>query len=249
MKKLNKSVTLPPDRAHELRMELARRIASFVGSAEKLVTDIPGLMLTRRTAPTAPASAAYEPSLAVVAQGRKRATLGGTTFIFDPSRCLLPAHGPAELPAGHSVSERPDSTRDHVSNPAGTGGGTPSSDCNAGRSEPTDGKGDRVGQDELCEAVTGGSSRKNRGHGRVHAAPPFPGADRLESASVSEATSAACSAGTHAHGWSGRRQCGIRGRIRERQPIQSRIQPLLRPTAHAGYSDSSLSRRSSVGIG
>jgi AraC-like DNA-binding protein len=89
MKKLNKSVTLPPDRAHELRMELARRIASFVGSAEKLVTDIPGLMLTRRTAPTAPASAAYEPSLAVVAQGRKRATLGGTTFIFDPSRYLL----------------------------------------------------------------------------------------------------------------------------------------------------------------
>ena len=54
MKNLNKSVTLWPDRAHELRMELARKIASFVGSAEKLVTDIPGLMLTRRTAPTAP---------------------------------------------------------------------------------------------------------------------------------------------------------------------------------------------------
>ena len=72
-----------------MRKELARKIASFIGSAEKRITDIPGLLLTRRTAPTAPASATYEPSLAVVAQGRKRATLGGTTFIFDPSRYLL----------------------------------------------------------------------------------------------------------------------------------------------------------------
>ena len=78
-----------PDRVHELRTELARKIALFIGSAEKRITDIPGLLLTRRTAPTAPASATYEPSLAVVAQGRKRATLGGTTFIFDPSRYLL----------------------------------------------------------------------------------------------------------------------------------------------------------------
>jgi AraC-like DNA-binding protein len=72
-----------------LRKELARRIASFVGSKEKLVTEIPGLLLTRRTAPTAPTSATYEPSLAVVAQGRKRADLAGTTFIFDESRYLL----------------------------------------------------------------------------------------------------------------------------------------------------------------
>jgi AraC-like DNA-binding protein len=47
------------------------------------------LLLSRRTAPSAPISATYEPSLAVVAQGRKRATLAGTTFIFDPSRYLL----------------------------------------------------------------------------------------------------------------------------------------------------------------
>jgi AraC-like DNA-binding protein len=89
MRRLGKNATRSPDRARELRTELARRIASFVGSAEKLVTDIPGLMLTRRTAPTPPASVAYEPSLAVVAQGRKRADLGRTTFIFDASRFLL----------------------------------------------------------------------------------------------------------------------------------------------------------------
>jgi len=84
-----KNTTPSPDRTRNLRKELARKIASFVGSAEKLITDIPGLLLTRRTAPTAPASATYEPSLAVVAQGRKRANLGGTTFIFGESRYLL----------------------------------------------------------------------------------------------------------------------------------------------------------------
>jgi AraC-like DNA-binding protein len=80
---------MSPDRARELRKVLARKIASFIGPKEILITDVPGLRLSRRTAPTAPTSANYEPSLAVVAQGRKRADLGGTTFIFDESRYLL----------------------------------------------------------------------------------------------------------------------------------------------------------------
>ena len=89
MKNNSKDATPSTDQVRALRTELARRIASFVGSKEKLITDIPGLLLSRRTAPTAPASATYEPSLAVVAQGRKRADLGGTTFIFDESQYLL----------------------------------------------------------------------------------------------------------------------------------------------------------------
>ena len=89
MKNASKNASPPPNRARELRSELARKIASFIGTKEKLITGVPGLLLSRRTAPTAPASATYEPSLAVVAQGRKRADLGGTTFIFDESRYLL----------------------------------------------------------------------------------------------------------------------------------------------------------------
>ena len=89
MKNASKSVISSPDQTGALRTKLARKIASFVGPREKLLTDIPGLLLSRRTAPTAPASATYEPSLAVVAQGQKRADLGGTTFIFDESRYLL----------------------------------------------------------------------------------------------------------------------------------------------------------------
>src|SRR6266852_5798718 len=89
MQNTNTMATTSKDQAREWRKELARKIAFFVGSKERLITDVPGLLLSRRTAPTAPASATYEPSLAVVAQGRKRADLGGTTFIFDESRYLL----------------------------------------------------------------------------------------------------------------------------------------------------------------
>jgi hypothetical protein len=60
VKNPSKNASPPLNRAHELRTKLAHKIASFVGSAEKLITNIPGLMLSRRTAPTAPASVALE---------------------------------------------------------------------------------------------------------------------------------------------------------------------------------------------
>ena len=102
MKNLSKDLTPPQDRAQELLKELAREIAFFVGSRERLITDVPGLLLSRRTAPTAPASATYEPSLAVVAQGRKQANLGRTNFIFDQSRYLLTS---LDLPVTCNVIE------------------------------------------------------------------------------------------------------------------------------------------------
>ncbi len=77
------------DRVHELREELAHKIASFMGSAEHRTTDIPGLTLHRRTTPTDPCPATYEPSVIVMAQGRKRVDLGRTTFIYDASHFLL----------------------------------------------------------------------------------------------------------------------------------------------------------------
>jgi AraC-like DNA-binding protein len=85
----SKDVSRQPNRADELRAELAQRIAQFMGSAENLSTAIPGLALHRRTAPTAPLSVTYEPSVAVVVQGRKRVELGRTTFIYDALRFLL----------------------------------------------------------------------------------------------------------------------------------------------------------------
>jgi AraC-like DNA-binding protein len=105
MKNPFKNISPPSDRRRDLRKELARKIAFFIGARERLITDVPGLLLARRTAPTAPATATYEPSLAVVAQGRKRATLAGTTFIFDESRYLLTS---LDLPVICNVIEASD---------------------------------------------------------------------------------------------------------------------------------------------
>jgi AraC-like DNA-binding protein len=77
------------DRARELRSELACKIARYMGSEENRATDIPGVTLHRRTAPTAPCSATYEPGVTVIAQGRKRVDLGQTTFIYGESQYLL----------------------------------------------------------------------------------------------------------------------------------------------------------------
>src|SRR5271157_5591612 len=77
------------DRARELRSELARKIASFMGSEENRATDIPGVTLHRRTAPTAPCSMTYEPGVTVIAQGRKRVDLGGSTFMYGDGQYLL----------------------------------------------------------------------------------------------------------------------------------------------------------------
>ena len=78
--------TPQPDRSQELRADLARKIAFFVGSAENRATPIPGLTLHRRTTLTAPCSMTYEPSVTVLAQGRKRVDLGRTTFLYGPSQ-------------------------------------------------------------------------------------------------------------------------------------------------------------------
>jgi AraC-like DNA-binding protein len=88
--------------AHELRRELARKIALFVGSGESRATDIPALTLHRKTAPTAPCSMTYEPSVTVMAQGRKRVELGRTVFIYGPSRFLLTS---VDLPVVSRVIE------------------------------------------------------------------------------------------------------------------------------------------------
>src|SRR6266478_7282177 len=89
MKNRSGAASLLPDQAHELRAELARKIAVFIGSEESRATEIPGLTLHRRTAPTAPCSMTYQPSVTVIAQGRKRVELGRNVFIYGASRFLL----------------------------------------------------------------------------------------------------------------------------------------------------------------
>src|SRR5271165_2956268 len=97
----------PPVRAREFRAALARKIALYMGSAENRATEIPGLTLHRRTAPTAPCSATYEPGVTVMAQGQKRVDLGRTTFIYGESRYLLTA---VDLPIVSQIVEASEDT-------------------------------------------------------------------------------------------------------------------------------------------
>jgi AraC-like DNA-binding protein len=94
-------------RVIELRTELARKIALFTGTEETRVTEVPGLTLVKRTALTAPTCLTYEPSVAVIAQGRKRVELGATTFIYDESRYLLTS---VDLPINSCVIEASEET-------------------------------------------------------------------------------------------------------------------------------------------
>jgi len=102
MEKPNKNASRSQNRARELRSELAHKIVSFMGSEENRATDITGLSIHRRIAPTAPCSMTYEPGVTVLAQGRKRVDLGGTTFIYGESRYLLTS---VDLPIVSQVIE------------------------------------------------------------------------------------------------------------------------------------------------
>ncbi len=84
-----RNTNVAPDRLEELRKELARRIAACVGSEQKRITEVPGLTVHQRTAPTPPCSMTYEPSLILTAQGRKRVELGGKTYTHGSSHYLL----------------------------------------------------------------------------------------------------------------------------------------------------------------
>ena len=106
---MNKSTSDPgtTDPAAGLQAELVARIAGFVGSAENQATDIPGLTLHRRTTATAPCSMTYQPSVTVMAQGRKRVDLGSTSFIYGPSQFLLTA---VDLPVISRIVEASEDT-------------------------------------------------------------------------------------------------------------------------------------------
>src|SRR5437764_11231815 len=95
------------DRAHELKLELASRVARLIGSAQKQATAIPRRTLHRRTAPTAACHVTYEPSVIVIAQGRKEVQIGSETLTYDSSRYLLTS---VDLPTVTRVVEASEDT-------------------------------------------------------------------------------------------------------------------------------------------
>ena len=89
MKGLKQRAETVDEGAAEVRTRLARKIADRTRAEGDTPTEIPGLRLYRRTATSACTSAAYEPSLVVFVQGKKRINVGKTTYICDGSNFLL----------------------------------------------------------------------------------------------------------------------------------------------------------------
>jgi len=88
--------------AMAMREKLARKIAAYAQSPGANPTCIPGLVLYRRTKPTACFLATYEPSVTVFAQGRKRVNLGGHIYLCDASSFLLSS---IDVPAESQIVE------------------------------------------------------------------------------------------------------------------------------------------------
>lgn len=68
-------------------------------------TPLPGVKLIRSATPTVPMPVIYEPTLCIIAQGRKRAMLGQTAYVYDPASYLLAS---VDLPVMGAVIEATD---------------------------------------------------------------------------------------------------------------------------------------------
>src|SRR5580700_2259940 len=100
MLKHRKTSDTNASRLSHLLTELATKISNSLGDSGERATEVPGLMLYRRTAPTVPNPCTYEPSLLVIAQGRIRVDLGKASYVFGQSKFLLTS---LELPVVSQV--------------------------------------------------------------------------------------------------------------------------------------------------
>lgn len=80
--------------------ELVSVLSRHTPADGTFVTPLPGVKLVRASEPTVPMPVVYEPTLCLVAQGAKQASLGSKTYRYDPARFLIAS---VELPVMGSV--------------------------------------------------------------------------------------------------------------------------------------------------
>lgn len=82
------SPTNLPSRAFATQ-KLAKLIDRWTGNGNQYDTPISGLRFSRWTTPTPPTSYTHNPSICLIAQGRKRVLLGEESFIYDANHFLI----------------------------------------------------------------------------------------------------------------------------------------------------------------
>lgn len=87
--------------------EIADKVASLTDIISRHVPEdglhpsaLPGVQLARASAPTLPMPVVYQPTLCMIAQGRKRVVLGGKDILYDPASFLVAS---VDLPIMGSV--------------------------------------------------------------------------------------------------------------------------------------------------
>ncbi|EPN4954535.1 MULTISPECIES: AraC family transcriptional regulator [Vibrio] len=69
--------------------KLAKHIEKWANGANQYDTEIPGLRFSRWATPTPPTSYTHNPSICLIAQGRKRVLLGEDSFVYDANHFLI----------------------------------------------------------------------------------------------------------------------------------------------------------------
>ncbi|HHF3037430.1 MULTISPECIES: AraC family transcriptional regulator [Vibrio] len=69
--------------------KLAKNIEKWANGANQYDTGIPGLRFSRWATPTPPTSYTHNPSICLIAQGRKRVLLGEDSFVYDANHFLI----------------------------------------------------------------------------------------------------------------------------------------------------------------
>lgn len=90
------------DRKAESLQALARQIEQWTGNANQYTTAIPGLRLSRWCSPTQPASYTLNPSICLIAQGKKRVLLGEQAHLYDANHFLISS---VDLPVIANIME------------------------------------------------------------------------------------------------------------------------------------------------
>ncbi|MGI3066024.1 AraC family transcriptional regulator N-terminal domain-containing protein [Vibrio diabolicus] len=69
--------------------KLAKHIEKWANGANQYDTEIAGLRFSRWATPTPPTSYTHNPSICLIAQGRKRVLLGEDSFVYDANHFLI----------------------------------------------------------------------------------------------------------------------------------------------------------------
>ncbi|MGX9995254.1 AraC family transcriptional regulator [Vibrio diabolicus] len=69
--------------------KLAKHIEKWANGSNQYDTEIPGLRFSRWATPTPPTSYTHNPSICLIAQGRKRVLLGEDSFVYDANHFLI----------------------------------------------------------------------------------------------------------------------------------------------------------------